>query len=168
MPPGCEKVIVEDIDKNPGIAPDPGRDARLALPDERMCIGEGVHLAMEQDPFPDRGLEVVPDPSLDEIPHEAADARVRIAVREVEMGQVIHLARMPACRYGCSPGRAYSISGCMVLTAFGFTATHHALADERTARLGNNRVLTFLMVIIVEVNHDPVAGMAKLVRPAGI
>jgi hypothetical protein len=46
---------------------------------------------MQQDALPQRRLEFIPDLALDEIPHQAANERFRVTLREIEVRQIVHV-----------------------------------------------------------------------------
>ncbi len=53
-------------------------------------------------------------------------------------------------------------SGLIVVSALGFTTTHHPHSLERSTCLGDQGVLSLLMVVIIEIDQHPIMGLLEL------
>ncbi len=51
----------------------------------------------------------------------------------------------------------------VILQAFRFTSAHHSTALQAAMRFSNYRVLAFKVMVAIEINHDPVSSVPKLV-----
>src|SRR5262245_35690458 len=73
IPVPRQKVIVEDVDENAGVAPPRGAYPRTASCHDRMRIGETIDTPMHRDRACHRVRTVLDQRPLYEIPHQAAN-----------------------------------------------------------------------------------------------
>ena len=56
----------------------------------------------------------------------------------------------------------------IVVQAFGFSTSNHALAPQLSMRFGDDGILAFLTMVVIKVNHHPVLRALELMRAFGV
>ena len=70
--------------------PESNRDDAPALPDRRMCVGEGVDPPMHDDPGANIRRESVPQRTMNEIAGQIPDEKLRLRAAEKEVSEMVH------------------------------------------------------------------------------
>lgn len=100
VPVARQDVVVEDVDKDPGVPAVGGKEAGFGAQEDRVRVGERVDAAVLGDRFVQRGVTGTQCLAANEVRREAADPPGGRRRGQVQMRQEVHALQLTGS--GCS------------------------------------------------------------------